>query len=368
MRVALLNPCFWPEVRRGSERLIRELSDGLIARGNEVRLITSHRGLPSRRREDGLEVVRNWRPPDGRLRRRQFEDHLTHVPFSYLSLARGADEIAQAFYPTDALAAARWSRRTGRPAILAFMGIPHRRSLAWKRWRIGIVQRAIAGCSAVTSLSRAADAEFRRWLGVGTRVIHPGVDLDAFSPGGERAEQPTFFCAAALADPRKGVPALVAAFRLLRRSVPQARLLLSRPGDPALAAGVETDGVELVDVDDRGPLADAYRRAWVSVLPSTDEAFGLVLVESLACGTPVVGRRSGAIPEVVDRDSIGVLFEEGEEDLARRLAEALELAGDPATAGACRARAEDFSIERSVESHLELYRELLGETREPAGA
>ena len=94
MRVALLSPCFWPEVRRGSERFVRDLADGLIARGHEPRLITSHAGRPSRAVEDGLPVVRHWRPPARRLRAREYEDHLTHVPFSYLELRAGRDDVA----------------------------------------------------------------------------------------------------------------------------------------------------------------------------------------------------------------------------------------------------------------------------------
>lgn len=48
-------------------------------------------------------------------------------------------------------------------------------------------------------------------------------------------------------------------------------------------------------------------------------AFRLVLVEALACGTPVVGRRSSAIPEVLDRAEAGVLFEGGSGELADAL-------------------------------------------------
>ena len=48
LQVALLNPCFFPEVKRGSERLIRELANGLVRSGHEPTLITSHPGTPSR--------------------------------------------------------------------------------------------------------------------------------------------------------------------------------------------------------------------------------------------------------------------------------------------------------------------------------
>jgi glycosyltransferase involved in cell wall biosynthesis len=162
------------------------------------------------------------------------------------------------------------------------------------------------------ALSRVAADRFRSTMGVEARVIHPGVDLETFSPSGPRAEEPTIFCAASILSPAKRVDELVAAFALVRRDRPSARLRLSsRAADRARALELISgaDGVELVDVDDRAALVEAYRSASVTALPSVDEAFGLVLVESLACGTPAVGRRSGAIPEVLDRDGVGVLYE-----------------------------------------------------------
>src|SRR5919201_5585869 len=97
LRVALLSPTTWPEVRRGAERMFRELAGGLVERQHRVTLLTGHTGhpgLPSRRREAGVDVVRTWRPPDGRLRRRGFEGGLTHVPGSYLALRRLDPDLA----------------------------------------------------------------------------------------------------------------------------------------------------------------------------------------------------------------------------------------------------------------------------------
>lgn len=362
LRPALLAPSFFPEVRRGGERIVRELADELVAGGHRPWLITSHPGRPSHTVEDGLEVTRNWRPPASRLRRREIEDHLTHVAFSYLRLVRGEAALAHAFYPTDAIATTRWARRTGRPAILTYMGVPHRRGIATRRFRAEILMHAVRESAAVTVLSRTAADAMRRWVGADARVIHPGVKLDAFTPGGERAERPTIAC---LADPsaeNKRVPLLIEAFLRLRRRRPDARLLLMRPDDPVLAARLEApDGVELVAPGWRPEdVAEVYRSAWVTALPSWGESFGIVLVESLACGTPVVGSDRGAIPEVVDSDAIGRLFSGDSPDaVASALDEALELSGDDATAAACRSRAEHFSTRRMGERYLALYRELI---------
>ncbi len=363
MRIALLNPCYWPEVRRGTERFLHDLATGLVAGGHRVRLITSHPGLPRRTVEEGFEVVRNWRPPERPLRLLRYEQYLTHVPASYASLRAGDDDLAHAAYPTDALAAVRWRRRTGRPVVFSMMGIAHPAALAGARKRREIMTRAASGADAVVVLSRAAAAEFEGQIGVQPRVIPPGVDLELFSPLPEaRAPAPTIFCGAALDVGWKRVALLVKAFGLVREARPDARLVLSRPRDPRAAEriGAVGTGIELRDVDDRPELVGAYRGAWVSALPSEGEAFGLVLLEALACGTPVVGAASGALPEVVDNDAIGRLFQgDDPRALATAVLDALELVADPATPAACRARAADFSAQRCVAAYERLYEELL---------
>jgi phosphatidyl-myo-inositol alpha-mannosyltransferase len=353
LRVALLAPAFFPEVRRGGERLVHELAHDLLRRGHSPRLITAHRGWLSSSVEDGLPVLRLPRPPiEGQLRRRAFEDYLAHAPLSYLALQRGADDVAHATHPPDAVAAAA----SGLPSVFTFLGLPTRTGIAQRRLRAELLVRATRDCAATVAISRTAADGFRRWLGVEARVIHPSVDLDVFRPVGERAAEPTIVCLADAGAENKRVPLLVEAFARVRRERPGARLLLQR--HPSLRPG---DGVELIDPRDRDELARVYSAAWVSALPSWGEAFGLVLVEALACGTPVVGSDLGAIPEVVEDDAIGRLFS-GDDPaaLAAALLEALELAEDPATRAACRARASDFSTETMGGAYEELYRELLG--------
>jgi glycosyltransferase involved in cell wall biosynthesis len=353
-RVALCHPTYWPEVRRGAERLVHDLATGLAARGHDARIVTSTPGRPSRQTEAGVDVLRLPRPPGaGRLSRRNYEDFLPVMPLTYAALRAGRDELVHAFQAPDAAAAARWTAKTGRPSVYAHMGIPHRAWLTSRRARLTLVEDAVAGCTAMTALSEHARDAFHRWLGVEATVMPPPVDTDAFSPGGERLPEPTIVCAADAAEPRKRVGLLVEAFAIVRRSRPTARLLLD-----ARTASFREPGVELVDMTD---LPAVYRAAWVSALPSWGEAFGLVLAEALACGTPVVGADREGIPEVIGGDDrIGRLFTgEDPRALATALDEALELAADPATAAACRARAETFSLARCVDRHERLYASLI---------
>jgi phosphatidylinositol alpha-mannosyltransferase len=359
LRVALLNPCFWPEVQRGAERVLRELADDLVAAGHAPRLITSHPGLPRRSVEDGLPVVRHWRPPDRFLQRRGVQQYVTHLPFSALSLERGDDDLAVAFYPTDAVVARRWGARHGRPSVFWHGGVAQRDQLANRRYRLRVLEEAIGGCDAVVVSSRAAAAGIRRWFGVEARVIYPGVRLEEFAAGRPTDGVPTIACAADPDDARKRIPMLLEAFREVRRARPDACLLLVRPRDPANVRALEAEaGVELVEQTPGTP-AELFHRAWVSALAAYNEAFGLVLVESLACGTPVVGMDDGGVPEIVDRPEVGRLFDGSREDLTRALLDALELAEDPASAAACRARAAAFTTARTAAESLRLYEELL---------
>jgi glycosyltransferase involved in cell wall biosynthesis len=359
-RIALLHPCYWPEVMRGSERYIHDLASGLTANGHRPELITSHPAKPRRAVVDGLPVTYHRRPPERWLRERRFDDYWTHVPFTYASLRRGDFDLAHAFYPTDALAAALWSRRTGRPTLFSVMGIPN----PLIKIRFDAQPRAARRSDVVTVDSRAvADAFFYRW-GIETRVVYPGVDLDAFQTGDERDPVPTILCPAPIEVARKRVSWLLDALPIVRRSVADARLLLIRPRDASLARELTAAGCELFDaVEQPEDLASFYRRAWVTALPSWGEAFGMVLIESLACGTPVVASDRDAFPEIVGGDRVGRLFDDTQppgDGLARALVEALELSRAPATADACRARAGEFSVARTVDAFESIYAELLG--------
>jgi glycosyltransferase involved in cell wall biosynthesis len=355
MKVALVTPAYWPEVRRGTERLVHDLAAGLAERGHEPHVITSHRGPRSTSAEDGVTVVRVRRPPEPLLEPLGFQTGVSHLPFMRRELARLRPDVVHAFALPDAAAAAG----AGPPLVYSYMGIPTAETLVLRRGRTRMLERVKRDGAVVIGLSAAACDSLREHWGIEARLVYPGVDLTAFHVDlSARAPQPVIACAASPDDPRKGVLLLVDAFALARRERPDARLILMRPSGEGQAAGLAADAVELRELRSAA-VPGLFREAWASALLSRDEAFGLVVAESLACGTPAVALSDGGPAEILAAESIGALVGEATpEAVAQALLRALELAGDPATAERCRARAEQFGATRMVSETERLYREL----------
>ncbi len=356
MRVALVHPFFWPEVRRGAERVAHELSHGLLARAHEVVLLTSH---PEARRaettEDGLRIVR-VRRRDASLAPFGLPDPIGHLPGIVREIRTERPDVALALMPLDALAA----RAAGVPTVFAAMGVPVRAAASDAGLAMRAQGLAARRCSAATALSSAAAAGFRELHRAETRVIGAPVDIEAFRPDPDsRSAVPTIVFAGSPDEPRKRLRTMVHALGLVRETRPDARLIVDRPRQAHLRDLLDAvPGVEQRDLSDHVALLGAYREAWVSALPAVGEAFGLVLAEALACGTPVVARRDGGMPEVLGGDErCGRLFS-GEDPaaLARATREALELQG---SAEACRARALAFSTARCAADYEALFEQIL---------
>lgn len=342
MRIALLHPTYWPEVRRGAERLVHDLAAWLTQAGHDVTVLTTHRGLATTSTEDGVRVVRGWRPPDRLLQRRAYEDYLGTVPSQALALLNADIDVAHAFFPVSAWAALKAHRRGGPPVVYSSMGIPTRTYLVGRRYRMQMNLEVARDAKAVSVLSKAAAEPYRRYLLREPEVIPPGVRCSDFELDVERSEEPTIIYAGSPADPRKRLPLLLEAFCELRRRRPEVRLLLAGRPEPGFDLRLP-DGARFTPGDETGALALALASAHVAVLPAVHEAFGLVLVEALAAGTPVVVADSGGSPEIVGDERIGRLFRpDDRDDLVRALEEGLELGGDRRTATACREHARQW--------------------------
>jgi glycosyltransferase involved in cell wall biosynthesis len=333
-----------------------------MTRGHDVRLLTSHRAWPSHVDEEGLEVLRQWRPPERPFNALGLPSGTSHALPAWWAMRRGHDDLVQGWTAPAALAAAR----SGKPSVYVFQGVLHEDDLAGRPRVRSMLMRAARECDLVTAYSDVAAHQFTRITGIPARAIEPGIRLDAFTPpaaaydtggatdpGPGQHPTPAIFCAADPDEPRKRVRLLVDAFARGAQSMPAMELWLMPTRDPAIR---DVPGVRIVDPGaDRDALVELYRRAWVTVLPAFREAFGLVVAESLACGTPVVGMRDGgAIPDLIG--DAGWVADPDPDSLAAILLNALSSGKDPA---ACRRRAQQFSIERCAERYESLYKELL---------
>lgn len=363
MRIAHLIPTYWPEVARGGERFVHDLAGAQAATGADVSILTGHLGSRRVDAEDGVEVIRRRRI--GELAPlRHYELHVTGIPGAVREIDRGRFDLVHAHFPADAAAAAIARRRGGPPFVFTIHGLPDRRYLVARRYRLEMFERAVAAAAVCTLGSEAAARPFRRYMRREPVVIPPGVVTADFASEAEREEPPALICAASLGDPRKRAGLLFDAFERVRRERPELRLRVFETHDPVMSTvlGPVPGGVEVLAArSDPRELAALYASSRVCVLPAVDEAFGLVLVESLAAGTPVVADDSGAGPEILAGDEqIGRIFTRDDPAaLAEAIGTALALAEDGATRDRCRTRAADYDWGRLLARWHELYARVL---------
>ena len=187
-----------------------------------------------------------------------------------------------------------------------------------------------------------------------------GVPLPPTSSNGD----PTVVCVAKF-RPEKGHAVLLAAFDLVRRQVPQARLRLV--GDGELEAELKAD-VASRGLNGSVEFVGAVPQIWpvlasahVFALPSLSEAFGIAAVEAMAAGVPVVASEVGGLPEIVTPGVTGELFPPGDhEALASHLIRLLRSPDLRERMGAAgREAAQAHSMERTVARYVALYDEML---------
>ena len=123
---------------------------------------------------------------------------------------------------------------------------------------------------------------------------------------------------------RKGGDLVVAAFARARRERPDLTLTVAGPAEWPLTGGIP-DGVRFVGACSTQTVADLMAAADLFVMPSEFEAFGIVFVEALASGLPVIGAASCAMPEIIQAPRFGRLLADREPDrLAELILDALD--------------------------------------------
>jgi D-inositol-3-phosphate glycosyltransferase len=217
------------------------------------------------------------------------------------------------------------------------------------------------------------------------RTVAPGVDLGVFTPGsaakarrrlGLRDDAYTLLFVGRL-QPLKAPDVLVRAAALLQDDPALAGRLqvvvLGAPSGSGLARPhyLESlrDELDLHDVVQfrqpapRDVVADYYRAADLTVVPSYNESFGLVALESQACGTPVVAASVGGLPTAVADDVSGALVDGHDpQHWAKVLADLLRTPQHLARlADGAREHARRFSWDRTADGLLVAYAEAVNE-------
>ncbi len=365
LRVAIVHPFAWPDVRRGGERYLDDLARHVAAAGHDVEMITGTSGPSSRHEVDvsgGRLVHQRLRQPrSGRLEARGIRPVETFGLVVAPTLVRRRFDVVHALMPTAALAARAARQRT----VFTLLGHPEPDELDAHPWLVRAARAAVRAATEVTSLSPASAVAWEAVFGRGSVVVPPGVRRDLFPPErSPRTGPPRILLSADAADRRKGVDVLLAAFARVLEHRPDARLQISSASDwtwgleglgpdrPRVEAAVDHLGAgRPEDVPTR------YRGATVTVLPSRGEAFGMVLVESLASGTPVVCNDDGGMPTIVSDPAIGRVADAADpRSLSAAILAVVDLAGQEGTPQRCVDHAARWDWATAVApAHIEVY-------------
>jgi phosphatidylinositol alpha-mannosyltransferase len=334
MRIGLVCPYQW-DVPGGVQYHVRDLAETLRGMGHHVEVLT-----PAEHEES---LTDTWITFAGRTVPIPYNGSMASVQFGPVSAARvrrwlreGRFDVVHVHDPAPPSLGLLVLMIAKGPIVATFHAatIRSRFLAAW-----GPVIRPwlekINGRIAVSDFSRRLQVEH---LGDDAVIIPNGVHVAAFAegpplPGYARGvDGPTIGFLGRYDEPRKGLPVLLEAMRDVLRHYPGARLLIAGRGD--------ADDVRALIGEDLRPhvalLGELTEEDKAAFLRSVDvycapnllgESFGVVLIEALAAGAPIVASDLDAFARVLEDGAAGVLVRRGD---AAALAEALNaLLGDP---------------------------------------
>lgn len=374
---ALFASAFAPHVG-GVEELVRQLAIEQRILGMTPTVFTNRypKSLPSSDVVDGVPVRRvAFRVPGAHWR--HLAGWTSHAAVTHLGVARdlrsaGSDLVHIQCVSSNAAYALRASRALSLPLVVTMQGelsmdasrVYETSAYLRRTWRRCLdAADLITGCSQFV-LDEAEDAYGRSFDGR-ARVIYNGIRLAEYLRQQSAAnDRPSILGIGRMVE-QKGFDILIRAFAELATNWPDAVLTLAGDGgarpdleDLVGRSGLQGRVVFTGRVTHRRAL-ELFNQATAFVLPSRLEPQGIVLLEAMASGTPVVAANVGGVPEIVRHRKNGLLFPGGDvEAIARAVDEILaddQLRERLSESGRRTASAHDWSV--TTARYLEVYEE-----------
>ncbi len=340
MRIAIIAPPWAPippTLYGGIEQAVDAEARGMAAAGHEVLLFTTG--------DSTCPVPRRWLLPEAEGERMGVAvPEVRHVLAAY-EAAAGFDVVHDHTVVGPSMAS-RWTAASGMPPVVTTIHGPLDGELADVYRRIGDTISLIAISHAQTRA--APDVTI-------ARVIHHGVSASEF-PWGDGGGDYVVFLGRLSAD--KGAHRAIAAAEKAGVTLILAGKVREKAEKAYFELEVAPHLSETIRFLGEVPHEEKLRLlagARATLFPIRwNEPFGLVMIESLACGTPVLAYPEGAAPEVIVDGTTGFLVD-GDEEMADAIASV-----DQIDRHACRAAVEGyFSVERMVREHLELFEDVI---------
>ncbi|MFI5661836.1 glycosyltransferase family 4 protein [Streptomyces sp. NPDC051684] len=354
MRIGIVCPYSW-DVPGGVQFHIRDLAEHLIALGHEVSVLAP---------ADDETPLPPYVVSAGRAVPVPYNGSVARLNFGFLSAARvrrwlhdGTFDVIHIHEPASPSLGLLTCWAAQGPIVATFhTSNPRSRAMIAA---YPILQPALEKISARIAVSEYARRTLVEHLGGDAVVIPNGVDVDFFARaepkaewqtegarssvegGGGRREGGTIGFIGRIDEPRKGLPVLMKALPKILAERPQTRLLVAGRGDEDEAVASlpkeMRDRVEFLGMVSDEDKARLLASVDVYVAPNTGgESFGIILVEAMSAGAPVLASDLDAFAQVLDQGAAGELFTN--EDADTLAVAALRLLGDPERRAELRAR------------------------------
>jgi len=346
MKVLFVADVSIADVIGGAERVLFEQTTRLAARGHDVHILT--RRLPSHQSDDDvIQNVREWRyrvnqknavsffTSTLRNCKRLFETLSTannfdcinfHQPFSAFAVMRSDSfKKIRKVYTCHSLAFEEYTSRNAKDHSL-FERIVHSLHMASRKW---IERRVLYQSDLIVVLSRYTRDKLLNIYGVPDgkiAVIPGGIDLVRFHPAADKKavrerlhlpREKTILLTIRNLVPRMGLENLIIAMQEIFRLVPDIYLIIGGTGPlkddlALLSRRLDLDHyIHFTGFIPEDALPEYYQAADIFVLPTIElEGFGLVTLEALASGTPVLGTPVGGTQEILSRLDSSFLFKD----------------------------------------------------------